>query len=188
VLKRRLPLEEDFYIRSLLRNALGKARSVRVVPYACELSNEARERLGRILTGALGETTQVRSDAAVPYGQEDEWLAREDDGLSHTDQLVLLFNLGSTPEAENHGAFAAGVRHLAGKFAELTVLLDESGFARKFRGQPSAERRIAERVQAWRAVLAPAGVTPVQVSLDAADEPGAAAALEQAMLRPAAPS
>ena len=183
LLKRRLPIEEDFYVRSTLRNALGQPRTVRVIPYGFELTADGRERLGRLLTDVLGEKTKVRSDAPVPYGDEDTWLAREGDRLSDADQLILLFNLASTPEAENHGAFVSGVRRQLGRSAELMVLLDDSAFAQKFRAQQSAQRRLEERLQAWKAVLAPAGLEPVRVSLDFTDEVGAARALEQAMLQ-----
>lgn len=183
VLKRRLPIEEDFYVRSLLRNALGQAKQVRVVAYGFELPAAGRERLERLLTRVLGDKTQVRSDLPVQYGGEDEWLKREGDGLTAADQLILLFNLGSTPEAENHGAFAAGVRQRVASRAELVVLLDDSSFTHKVRGQQSAERRVDERLQAWKAVLSPVGLEPSRVSLDSGEEAGEAQALEQAMLR-----
>ena len=181
VLRRRLPVDEDFYVRRMFRNALGQTRSVRVIPYGFEVPQAKREQLERLLIEVLGDTAQVRSDASVLYGEEDEWLAREGEGLSAADQLILLFNLGSTPEAENHGAFAQGVRRNVGTRAELSVLLEESGFRHRFDGQPSAERRIEERLRAWKAVLAPAGLEPVRVSLEAADEAAQARALEQAM-------
>jgi hypothetical protein len=185
-LKRRLPIEEDFYFRSTIRNALGRARSVRVLPYSFDLSPESAERLGRLLASALGEKTSARSDPAIPYGEEDRWLAAEGGRLADADQLVLLFNLGSTPEAENHGAFALGVRQRAGRSTELLVLLDDGAFRQKLRGQPSAERRVEERLQAWQSVLAPAGLQPIRISLDVPDEASAARMLEQAMLRKAA--
>jgi hypothetical protein len=183
VLKRRLPIEEDFYVRSLLRDALGQARSVWVVPYGFELSTGARERLGRLLSRAIGEKAQVRCDPSIAYGEEDEWLVRKGDDLTAADQVILLFNLASTPEAENHGTFATGVRQRVGAHSDLTVLLDDSAFRYKFRGQPSAERRIEERLQAWKAVLAATRMEPIRVSLDSAEEAAEASALEQAMLQ-----
>ena len=50
VLKRRVPVPgaEDFYVRSLLRNALGRPGLARVVPYGFQHSSAARERLERL--------------------------------------------------------------------------------------------------------------------------------------------
>jgi hypothetical protein len=156
--------------------------------YSFELLAGARERLGRLLVQALGEKTKVQTDPSIAYGGEDDWLAREGDRLPDNDQLILLFNFGSTPEVENHGAIARGVRQHVGVQAELMVLLDDSGFIHKLRGQPSAQRRLEERLQAWQAVLASAGVEPIRITLDAADEQAAARALEKAMLRTANPA
>jgi hypothetical protein len=184
MLAQRLPVADDFYLRSLVRNALGRGGTVRIAPYGFDLADDARERLTRLVQAALGEKTRTRLDPGIPYGGEDVWLAENGQGLEGADQLILLFNLGSTPEAENHGALVAGVRERIGRGATaLAVFLDDSSFRRKLRGQASAERRIAERLDAWQAVLAPGGVAPVTVSLDAEDEAQAARGLEQALMR-----
>ncbi len=184
VLKRRLPIREDFYFRSLLRNALGQPGKARVVPYGVEPEPDARERLQRVLGAALGEKVSLRIDPPVPYGEEDAWVTAEARDLTSSDHLILLFSLSSTPEAENHGAFAAAIRQrLAGSPTSLMVLLEEGRIRRRLQGQPSAERRYAERLQGWRTVLAGAGVEPTAVSLEAAAEDDTARALERALLR-----
>lgn len=189
LLRRRLPVPNDFYLRSVLRAALGRPGSARVVPYSFEVGADARDRLERLLTAALGEKTAVRTDRSVPYGDEDEWLAREGAELTNTDQLILLFNLASTPEAENHGAFVAGVRErLTGAGTSLLVILDDSALRHRLRGQPSAERRLNERVQAWSAVLGSSGVTPMVINLDSTDEAESARTLERAFLRTPVPA
>ena len=189
MLARSVPVPNDFYLRSLLRNALGRAGIVRVLPYSIDLSEAARERLTRILMRALGDKTRVQVDAPIPYGGEDDWLARDAEGLSDTDQIIVLFNLASTPEAENHGAFVSGVRQkLAKGSTGLAVLLDETSFRHKLRGQGSGERRLSERLDAWKTVVAAAGLTPATIALDADDEDAAARALEGSLQRSMVPA
>jgi hypothetical protein len=184
LLARNIAVPDDFYLRSLLRNALGRAGKARVVPYGFELSAETRERLTRLARSALGEKTVVHTDPGIPYGDEDEWLAREGHSLGNADQLIILFNLASTPEAENHGALVAGVRQRIGAAGTgLLVVLDDSSFRRKLRGQSSADSRIQERLETWKSVLAANAVTPATVTLDLADETASAQALEQALQR-----
>ena len=183
MLAQRVRVADDFYLRSLLRNALGRPGNARVVPYGLDLPADARDRLTRVVQAAVGEKTRVSIDPAIAYGAEDEWLARSADGLGDADQLMVLFNLASTPEAENHGALLAGLRQRIGSDGTaLLVLLDDSGFRHKLRGQSSAERRVADRVEAWRAVLATAAVDPAIVTLNG-DEAAGARNLEQALLR-----
>lgn len=101
-----IPGEDDFYVRTLLRSALGRPGEALVVPYATTPSLAARERLGRLLGQALGEKMRVSIDPPIPYGQEEQWLLANRQRMAAADQLVLLFSLSTTPEAENHGAFA----------------------------------------------------------------------------------
>lgn len=185
-----VPGEEDFYVRTLLRNALGRPGETLVVPYATTLSAAARERLERLLGQALGDKMRIGIEAPVPYGEEDRWLAANRGRLAAADQLVLLFALASTPEAENHGALArdavAAVRDTG---AGVTLLIDDSGYRERLRGQPSSQRRLDERVAAWRAVLAgSAGIEPVIISLELGEEEVAARLLERSLLRTPVPA
>ncbi len=190
VSERRLavPGNEDFYVRSVLRDATGRPGSARVVPYGFHPPVPARERLERLLGAALGNNTRVRIDRTVEYGGEDVWLGEEGSRLGEADHLVLLFALGSTPEAENHGAFAKGVREQLGSGTGLTLLLDDSGLRHTLRGQSSAERRLEERFAAWQTVLAPVGIAPVVVSLELGEEEVGARKLERALLRTPVPA
>jgi hypothetical protein len=185
-LKRRVPVASDLYVRRVVRDAAGRARRVRVVPYGFELPAEGADRLKRLLGEVLGEKASIKVDPAVPYGREDEWLAAQAGELTRSDQLILLFNLASTPEAENHGAMLTGLRQRLGNAVELSVLLDDSSFLHKHRGQASAARRLEERLHAWRAVLAAGGVEPVRVSLDQGQSGEGALALERALVGGAA--
>lgn len=183
VLKRRVPVEQDFVLRTVLRDATGEPGRARVVPYALEPGAEERERLQELLGSTLGRKVRLTIDPPVRYGEEEAWLEREGDGLVEADRLLLLFSLASTPEAENHGAFAAAVRQRLGKGpTELLVLLDEGAFRRRLGTSPSAERRLAERRQSWRSVLAGAGVEPLPLSLDGGAGEEEARTLERAML------
>ena len=183
-LRRRLPVpgREDFHVRRLLRAAHGGAAEARVIPYAFQPSAEVRGRLADLLTAALGDATRTHFDAAVAYGAEDEWLARTT--IGEVDHLIVLFNLGSTPEAENHGAFVAGVQRLiAGKGAALTVVLDESSF----RERQGAGARLDARRTAWERMLAGQGVQPFAADLTAnptgGSEPALVRRLEAALVR-----
>jgi hypothetical protein len=154
------------------------------VAYAVDPDSESRQRLGRLLGAALGEKVSVNFDPPVAYGGEDQWIADNQRELSGSDYLVLLFSLSSTPEAENHGAFAAAVRkQLDGGPTNLIILLEEGALLRRLKGSPSAERRLAERRSSWNAVLSGAGVQPTGVSLDAAAQDEAAHALERSLMR-----
>ena len=190
LLARRLPVPgtEDFYVRSLLRNALGRPGEARAVPYGFTPTAVARERLERLLGAALGERVRVQVDDPVPYGAEDRWVAAHGARLGEVDQLVLLFSLASTPEAENHGAFALAIRERLGGGTSLTLLLDDSAFRERLRGQASAQRRVDERLAAWRQVLLPTGVEPVVVGLELGEEEVSARTLERALLRSPVPA
>ena len=183
-LRRNLSIRQDFYFRGLMRDALGEPGKARVVAYGLDLAGEKRQRLDRMLAAALGEKVSLSFDSPVAYGNEDEWLSGNTGSLTDSDYLILLFSLSSTPEAENHGAFARAVRErLAGGPSTLIVLLEEGALRSRLQGSPSADRRLAERVQAWNAVLAGAGVEPTLVSMEGAAEDEAAQALERSLLR-----
>jgi hypothetical protein len=183
LLRRRVSIAQDFYVRSLVRNALGKSRSIRVLPYGFSPADESRSALVQLLRGVFGDKTEVTVDQPVSYGEEDAWIARGGAALAVSDHLVLLFNLGSTPEAENHGAFVEGVTSQLGHQAEIIVLIDDSSFVHKLRGQPSADRRADERLQAWKAMLSGTGQRPIRISLASNVASNAAADLERELLR-----
>lgn len=188
-LARHLNIADDFYLRSLIRNALGCAGNARIVPYGLQLSDAARERAVRLLTAALGQKTRVHVDPPIAYGAEDEWLAGEGEQLAAGDQLILLFSLASTPEAENHGALVQGVRKRIGTTGtQLLVLLDDTNFRRKLGTGASAQRRLQERLDTWKSVLAATGVSPLSISLNPIDEAPEAQRIEQALLRAGGPA
>jgi hypothetical protein len=182
-LGRRFPVpgREDFYIRRLLRNAEGQGSLVRIVPYAFHPPLATTRKLERLLADLLGDKARIVFDPPVGYGEEDEWLAAAGPEREEADQWVALFNLASTPEAENHGAFAAGLAAGSGG-AGLAVLLDESAYRARLAGQGGAEGRLAARRSAWAAMLGAAGLAPLSLDLEEGEPTALARTLEAALV------
>lgn len=168
-LARTLPVagREDFYIRRLLRASGASAGRARVTPYAYQPGEETRRRLTATLQAVLGDGAQVRFDAPVEYGAEEAWAATH--ALDPEDDYHLLFfSLSSTPEAENHGALASSLTATGkrgGKGQIVGALIDEGPYRAHFAGQAGLDGRVATRLEGWRTVLAPAGVTPIGIDL-----------------------
>jgi Protein of unknown function (DUF2868) len=184
-LKARFPVPgaEDFYVRRLVRSLRGDAAVVRVIPYSFHPPERTQLQLQRLLADVLGERTRVVIEPPIPYGAEDEWLARLDlDSGGDPDHLLVLFNLSATPEAENHGALVAGLRRRiaeARSGAALTVLVEES--AMRGRARSDGAPRLESRRAAWQAMLGQHHAAPLILDLDA--EPASLARpLEAALL------
>ncbi len=188
-LSRRFPVpgREDFYLRRLLRGAQGLTTQIRVTPYAYSPGSEARQRLVDSLEGAFGENVSVQFDAPAEYGSEDRWL--KDAALSPgTDHHIVLFNLASTPEVENHGAFAGGLRkRLADEKTgtALALLLDEGSYRERLGQGAGTNDRLNARRAAWQQALSPAAPLVVDLNADAIDE-ASISRLEAGLLRGAA--
>lgn len=183
-----VPGREDFYVRRLLRHVEGGAGEVRITPYAYRPSDAASQRLTRLIRSAFGDGARVQFDNPVDYGAEDEWLAAA--GLrAETDHHLLLFNLASTPEAENHGAFARGLVDAikVGKHGTATAaLLDESGYRQRLGAQAGSDNRLATRRAAWEEMLRGAGIPLFSADLEQEDEIALIQRLEAAFARDAA--
>lgn len=178
-IRRRFPVpgREDFYVRRLLRSLSGKGILVRIIPYSFHPTPLLQQQLRGVLTEVLGDATQVIVDTPIAYGAEEDWLA-EPQLTQDEDHLLVLFNLSSTPEAENHGAFVEGLRKRVAEArtgAAVAILLDESGYRTRLAGQAGAEERLESRRQAWRHMLGDQGAEPL--AFDLAE--GASAALSQ---------
>ena len=172
---RRVPLPPSLntYFRIALGGLAGaKGRGlVIVVPYAYEPSAAARAGLRSLLPGALGEGITLDARAPVRYGDEEEFLHGLADA-GKPDVMVLLFNLATTPEEENHGAVIAGVRDwLTAKRPEahLLVLVDEAPYSARMAADGGAEARVAERRHAWQAFVAAHGLGACIANLAAAE-------------------
>ena len=101
------------YFRSAFEGIVGSIERgvVLVAPYAYEPDAAVLDRLRAWLPGLVGASLPVDLRAPVRYGGEDEFLASfAQRGGGVADVVVVLFNMASTPEDENHGAFLAGAR------------------------------------------------------------------------------
>ncbi len=141
------------------RNVLGGIGApagegiVRVTPYSYAPGKEGTTGLARILSAALGGGVRLDLSEEVRYGGEEYFLHRLEEGLAGTtDFEVLAFSLGSTPERENHGtileSFRDARRRLPG-VPPLLVIVDESPFVARMRGDRTYEARLFERRTAW---------------------------------------
>lgn len=142
--------------------APAAAPHARLLPYSYQLPADLQAGLRSLLDGAFGPRLQLRIDAPVTQGSEDEperWLGAPAEG---DETLVLLFALTATPEAETHGAFLAAVAARQGQGARRLVLIDESGFRARFTDDAA---RLAQRRAAWERLLAAHGERPAFVDL-----------------------
>lgn len=169
-LRRRLSVDQgDPYVRRLLRAASGRSASVRVIPYSFSVSSERAESLSALLRSALGESAAIELQETIAYGAEDEWLAASA-SLNNEDYLAVLFNLSSTPEAENHGELLVQLGRRVASSAtgtHLVALVDESSYRKRLATQAGGEARLAERRRAWQRELSNAAVPMVFVDLEA---------------------
>lgn len=162
-------LGERYFQRLVAAWRLGSAR-VAAVSYSFAVPKQSAEGLARLLTRVFQSAVDVRWLPAVAYGADD----LPELPASPLAAAVAVFNLGATPERENHGAFAqALIAKLAGR-APLIAIVDTSDFAARFTANPS---RMAERQSAWQQVLAEHDVEVLFVRLAEPDLRAAAAAL-----------
>ena len=185
-MQRRLPVggADDGYARRLLRGSRGESVSVRVVPYSFRLPDRSTQRLTEALKDVLGTGTRVSISPPVAYGAEDEWLegARAHPGVA--DHVIALFNLSATPEAENQGAFLAGLRIIVEpRGGHLSVLLDEAAFRARSSGQAGNVARLETRRSAWAAVVGPHAPGAIGLDLDGGEHGELVQRLEDGLLR-----
>jgi len=163
----KLPGRDDFYFRRLLRGAHGAAGSVRVTPYAYHPSDQTREAIANLVQDSLGDGAALRFDPPVEYGGEDHWLAAMQIDESD-DHHLLLFTLSATPEHENHGALASGLREsiaAKNKGTLLSAIVDEAAYRARFGSGSAAAERRQMRGEAWDAVLGRAEVASLRLDL-----------------------
>jgi hypothetical protein len=168
-----LPLERDFYFRRLIATAFGKPIQVRAIPYAYTPDARAGEALRNALADSLDGPVAMELLPPVRYGDEDEYIARnaEADGAA-ADCIVLLFSLAATPEDENHGAFAAGVRERfsdRGGAPRVLGVIDMAPYRQRLAGQAGATTRLNERRDAWQRMLRVRGIPAAAVDLNSDD-------------------
>jgi hypothetical protein len=179
------------YARDLLAGegvAIG-GHPVEVFPYALDVPGTADAALARVLGVALRSSVRPERRPTVAYGAEDAFLAVLERAPPPAGMhAVVLCNLASTPEAENHGAVIAGVRDAVkrrGREARTLVVVDASAYARRM-GEGALAARVQERADAWRAFVRGYGLDAVIVDLErvgAAPRPEADALVRAALAR-----
>jgi Protein of unknown function (DUF2868) len=138
-----LSFDEQYY-RNILRARRNDPIRIQVLPYAQTLADDAQQSLRRILALAFDNSPQIEFAGTTPLGSEDD-LGSLRANLANTTHLVALFDMTATPEPEYHGAFLSA---LTGARAPVIVVVNESGFASRFRDYP---QRLVERREAWTA-------------------------------------
>ncbi len=131
------------YLRGLLRAVEGGDSRVQVLVHAMEATPMHREVWDRGVRGRFGGMARAEY-VRIPAGDEDEFAAAWQPVSA---QVVVLFNMATTPEAEVQRRLVSDVRQrLLTKHAEpdLIVLLDGTSLA----GRWSPEK-IAGREQLW---------------------------------------
>ena len=131
------------YLRGLIRAVEGGNERIQVLVHAMEPTPTHREVWDRGVRGRFGGMARAEY-VRIPAGDEDEFAAEWQPVSAN---LVMLFNMATTPEAEVQRRLVSDVRQrLLRKHAEpeLIVLLDGTSLA----GRWSPEK-IAGREQLW---------------------------------------
>jgi hypothetical protein len=171
-----LPLNEPYYARLLRQYSRGATR-VQVIPYSYQVPAPSVQGLSAAFARAFGAHAEVRFTDAVAYGAEDRL-----GELPAADLHAGLFNLAATPERENQAAFLEALRARVGREGAVAVIVDETGYAKRFAHQPE---RVEERRAAWRTALEGLGIEPVFIDLGDPDLKAAEAALNAVLDRAA---
>lgn len=170
---RRFPLNLDTpYYQRLARAWRTGPLRIRVMPYSYEVSARSRTGLEAALARAL--ETPVDLTWATPARYGDDPPPGESDAAAPG---IALFNLSSTPELENHVAFAEALGGGAQAPARVIVIVDTSEFVSRFHAQPA---RLVERTSAWRDAFHTAAIAPIFIQLSAPDLAADAGALAAA--------
>ena len=127
----------------------GLPLPVRVIPYAYAPAASAIALLGPELQEWFGRGARAELQPAIAYGDEAALGSRLQGGR---DRCVLLMNLASTPELENHGSLLERARESAraDSSAPCRLLLDETSYAERFGGDAGPGGRLEQRRQLWR--------------------------------------
>ncbi len=131
------------YLRGLIRAVEGGNERIQVLVHAMEPTPTHREVWDRGIRGRFGGMARAEY-VRIPAGDEDEFAAEWQPVSAN---LVMLFNMATTPEAEVQRRLVSDVRQrLLTKHAEpeLIVLLDGTSLAGRW-----SPGKIAGREQLW---------------------------------------
>ena len=174
-----LPLAEPYFQR-LTQLQRGDLARVLVLPYANTPTPQAVLGLRALLADAFGERAALQIAPTLAFGAEDD-AAAQHPLPPGTTLAVALFDLAATPEAENHGRFVRLLAARAPVGAATIVLVDDTGFVRRF---GSDTTRLTQRREAWRLFAESLASVPVFAALDAPDLAATRRALQAAMSAP----
>jgi hypothetical protein len=156
-----LDLSDPYFVR-LLADHGGPATTAVVLPYSHRLTPAGEQGLAAAVRERFGPSATPQLQPPVAYGDAAPALPALPRGQQR--QVIVLFGLAATPEAETHGAW---VRQVAASAGALEVWLDSSTFSAHL--APGARAaRLAEREALWRDFL---GTVPLRVwHLEQADD------------------
>jgi hypothetical protein len=178
-----LPLVADPYFRKLVAARDGASGVVRLVPYSYRADAAARQALRALFAEACGRDMPLAIEESVGYGSEDDYQPDLGSGGAGG-LLVALFNLATTPEAENHGVFVERlVRAARASEApwQVMAVLDEAPYRRRSAGRDEADARLKERRAAWEELLAARAVPVVSIDSKAHESAPAIRRLEEVL-------
>jgi Protein of unknown function (DUF2868) len=153
-----VPLHE-LYFRRLLAASNASTHRLRATPYSYTLETAAIDGLRVMARHLYGERAEVELDAAIAFGAEDQVSTVAGEPLA---ARLAVFNLGATPEAENHGEFLNRMRTQG---VTTVVIVDESAYRRRLGEQAGAEDRMKERRAVWESLVRAHGFEPIFVDL-----------------------
>ncbi|HVE90418.1 MAG TPA: DUF2868 domain-containing protein [Burkholderiaceae bacterium] len=175
----------DPYFRRLAGSlAVGSAR-LRIVPYSFTVDETTLNGLRKLAVALLGDDAEVTLHPAVSFGAEDSVRQTMAGADSPAPLTLALFNLASTPENENHGAFLKALRG-APAAPRLAALIDESSYRRRIGEHAGADARLDERRSAWRYFCRALEVEAAFIDLSAPDLPATERDLEPVLAAPVA--
>jgi len=169
-----LPYSEPYFQR-LLRGYRGGAARVRVIPYSYTPPAAAIAGLEAVVARVFGGSAAMTVSPPVAYGADDPLASVETQNAGTT--IVALFNASATPEREVHGEFLEGLTHQGNRAEGALALVDESGWAARWKGEPT---RIADRRKAWQQIADDASASMVFVDLSTPDLAAAERAFDAA--------
>lgn len=170
-----LPLDEPYFRRLLLQSG-HDTRDVLAIPHARALTPEAALALDGVVRRVCGAGSAPRLAGCVPFGGEDAPQLPpmpQAGGL-----LLLLFDMGATPEPEHQGVLIKAVRAQAGAAQQMIGVVDSAEFRRRF---GEAGERLTQRRQLWAAFLAGHGLSCVCADVSAVAADALAEQLEAAL-------
>jgi len=149
------------HARTLVLGASGGVghETASATPYSYEPSPESVAGLKTLLAATLGGVIGLEMRSAIAYGEEEKIAAS-------SDWNVLLLNLASTPETENHGLVISTLRDSTARSGlPLLIVVDAAPYAARMKGDASFDQRVRERRELWTRFVGGYGLRACVVDL-----------------------